>query len=84
MEDQGVTFHFLRNIQMVLRRGSCATNIRPNDSLTEFGQRAGRLAFLSPEVTSTILDGRQPKRLSLARIPKLLPWSWAEHRPLIG
>jgi site-specific DNA recombinase len=43
-----------------------------------------RLAFLSPEVTSAILEGRRQMGLSLARIPKLLPLSWAEHRPLLG
>jgi site-specific DNA recombinase len=43
-----------------------------------------RLAFLSPEITSAILEGRQPKGLSLAQIPKLLPLSWTTHRPLLG
>jgi DNA invertase Pin-like site-specific DNA recombinase len=43
-----------------------------------------RLAFLSPEVTSAILEGRQPPGLSLARIPKLLPLPWAQHRRLLG
>ena len=35
-----------------------------------------RLAFLSPEMTSGILEGNG---LSLGTIPKLLPLSWAEH-----
>jgi DNA invertase Pin-like site-specific DNA recombinase len=43
-----------------------------------------RLAFLSPDVTSSILEGRQPAGLALARIPKLLPFSWTEHRRLLG
>ena len=43
-------------------------------------RQALRLAFLSPDVTSAILEGRQPNGLSLAQIPKLLPLSWAEHR----
>jgi site-specific DNA recombinase len=43
-----------------------------------------RLAFLSPDITSAVLEGRQPSGLSLARIPKLLPLSWAEHRLLLG
>ena len=47
-------------------------------------RQALRLAFLSPDVTSAILEGRQPKVLSLAQIPKLLPLSWTKHRPLIG
>jgi site-specific DNA recombinase len=46
-------------------------------------RQALRLAFLAPEVTSAIREGRQPKGLSLARIPMLLPLSWTEHRPLL-
>ena len=43
-----------------------------------------RLAFLSPDATSAILEGSQPAELSLARIPKLLPLPWAQHRRLLG
>ena len=43
-------------------------------------RQALRLAFLSPDVTTAILEGRQPKGLALAQIPKLLPLSWREHR----
>jgi DNA invertase Pin-like site-specific DNA recombinase len=43
-----------------------------------------RLAFLSPDATSAILEGRQPAGLSLARIPKLLPLPRTEHRHLLG
>jgi site-specific DNA recombinase len=46
-------------------------------------RQALRLAFLAPDITSAALEGRQPKGLSLARIPKLLPLSWIEHRPLL-
>jgi DNA invertase Pin-like site-specific DNA recombinase len=42
-----------------------------------------RLAHLSPEVTSAILYGSQPVRLSLARIPKLLLLKWTDHRSLL-
>jgi site-specific DNA recombinase len=47
-------------------------------------RQALRLAFLAPEVTSAVLEGRQPKELSLAQVPKLLPLSWIEHRALLG
>jgi site-specific DNA recombinase len=47
-------------------------------------RQALRLAFLSPDVTSAILEGHQPAGLSLAQIPKLLALSWAEHRRLLG
>jgi site-specific DNA recombinase len=47
-------------------------------------RQALRLAFLSPDVTSAMLESRHPKGLSLAQIPKLLPLSWTTHRPLLG
>ena len=47
-------------------------------------RQALRLAFLSPDVTSGILEGRPPPALSLAQIPKLLPLPWSEHRRLLG
>jgi hypothetical protein len=47
-------------------------------------RQALRLAFLSPEVTSAILEGKQPAGLTLPRVPKLLPMSWMEHRRLLG
>jgi site-specific DNA recombinase len=47
-------------------------------------RQALRLAFLSPDVTSAILEGGQPATLSPARIPKLLPLPWTEHRRLLA
>jgi hypothetical protein len=47
-------------------------------------RQALRLALLSPDVTSAILEGRQPPTLSLARIPKLLLLPWAKHHCLLG
>jgi site-specific DNA recombinase len=47
-------------------------------------RQALRLAFLSPDLTSAILAGRQPAGLSSARIPKLLPLPWTEHQRLLG
>jgi site-specific DNA recombinase len=47
-------------------------------------RQALRLAFLSPEVTSAILEGRHPFQLSVGRIPKLLPIPWKEHRRLLA
>jgi DNA invertase Pin-like site-specific DNA recombinase len=38
-----------------------------------------RLAFLAPKLTSEVLDGNQPERLTLKAIPKTLPMSWSEH-----
>jgi hypothetical protein len=46
-------------------------------------RQALRLAFLAPDVTLAVLEGRQPAGLSLARIPKLLPLPWTEHERLL-
>jgi len=46
-------------------------------------RQALRLAFLAPEATSAILEGRQPATLSLVSVPKLLPLAWTEHRRLL-
>ena len=42
-------------------------------------RQALRLAFLSPELTSAILEGDQPG-LTLRQIPKRLPLPWTSHR----
>ena len=47
-------------------------------------RQALRLAFLSPDVTSAILEGSQPEGVSLSRIPKLLPLPWTAHRQALG
>jgi site-specific DNA recombinase len=47
-------------------------------------RQALRLAFLSPDITSAILDGRQPSELSLTQIPKLLPLQWNDQRRLLS
>ena len=42
------------------------------------------MAFLAAEVTSAILDGNQPERVTLRTIPKLLLLAWTRHGPLLG
>jgi DNA invertase Pin-like site-specific DNA recombinase len=46
-------------------------------------RQALRLAFLSRDVTSAILEGRQPAELSLAKVPTLLPLSWSDQCSLL-
>jgi hypothetical protein len=46
-------------------------------------RQALRLAFLAPDVTSVILEGKQPVGLSPVQISKLLPLPWTEHRRLL-
>jgi site-specific DNA recombinase len=69
-----------------LQEGSYATVemlAAANDLHPKVVRQSLRLAFLSPEVTSAILEGRQHQDLSLGRIPKLLALPWAEHRSLL-
>jgi site-specific DNA recombinase len=98
MEDDGLP-EVARNeslIQSIVRAHAWVDRLRDGayDSIEQLAEenrlhpkvvrQTLRLAFLSPDITSAILDGSQPARLSLARIPKLLPLPWIEHRRLIG
>jgi site-specific DNA recombinase len=47
-------------------------------------RQALRLAYLSPELASAVIEGRQPSTLALARIPKLLPLSWTKQDQLLA
>jgi hypothetical protein len=42
------------------------------------------LAFLAPEIVEAILDGRQPVDLSVQKMLRSLPLSWAEQRKRLG
>ena len=48
--------------------------------------RMARLAFLSPEITTAILYGRQPVHLTAERLSRLadLPLDWSEQRTVLG
>jgi site-specific DNA recombinase len=97
MEDSGVP-EVARNeslIQSIVRAHAWVDCLRDgaHESVEQLAEKnrlhpkvvrqALRLAFLSPDVTSAILERGQPTGLSLARIPKLLPLPWAEHRRLL-
>ena len=98
MEDNGVP-EVARNeslIQSIVRAHAWVNRLRDGayESIEQLAEehrlhpkvvrQALRLAFLSPEVTWAILEGRQLSGLSLAQIPKLLALPWAEHRRLLG
>jgi hypothetical protein len=44
------------------------------------------LAYLAPDITQAILEGRQPVDLTAFRLKRIgaLPVSWAEQRRLLG
>ena len=83
-------------IQSIVRAHAWIHNLRNEayDSIEQLAEVNGlhpkvirqnlRLAFLSPQATSAILEGSQPAELSLPRIPKLLPLRWTEHRHLLS
>jgi site-specific DNA recombinase len=98
MEDNGVP-EVARNeslIQSIVRAHAWVNRLRDGayESIEQLAEehrlhpkvvrQALWLAFLSPEVTSAILECGQPTGLSLAQIPKLLALPWAEHRRLLG
>jgi site-specific DNA recombinase len=47
-------------------------------------RQALRLAYLSPDLTSAIVQGEQPANDTLGKISKLLPLAWAAHRRLLS
>jgi site-specific DNA recombinase len=52
----------------------------------DYFARLVRLGYLAPDITTAIIDGRQPATLTrqrLARVSKL-PFDWAEQRALLG
>jgi site-specific DNA recombinase len=42
------------------------------------------LAFLSPRIVSTLLDGSAPAGLTVTALARALPWSWAEQERGLG
>jgi site-specific DNA recombinase len=54
-----------------------------NDIHPKVIRQALRLAYMSPEIVSMTLEGKQPSTLTLARIPKLLLLPWAAQRRLL-
>jgi site-specific DNA recombinase len=82
-------------VQSVVRAHAWMHSLRDGsyksiESLAEANQlhpkvvrQALRLAFLSPAVTSAILEASQPAGLSLSQIPKLLPLPWAAHQQML-
>ena len=46
-----------------------------------------RLPWLAPDITTAIINGRQPQQLNAKRLMRLtarLPADWAEQRTLLG
>jgi hypothetical protein len=43
-----------------------------------------RFAFLAPDITEAILEGRQPPSLSVERLREPIPYDWTEQRRMLG
>lgn len=46
--------------------------------------RVLRITLLAPDLVEAILDGRQPERMTLARLVKAFPLEWEEQRRYFG
>jgi len=70
-----------------LKSGLSYKEIGMRDAIDErLVARTLRLAFLAPDITTAILNGREPKGLTsqtLLRLPKL-PREWSEQRDMLG
>jgi site-specific DNA recombinase len=42
------------------------------------------LAFVSPQIVSSILEGTAPAGLTITVLARALPWSWAEQERRLG
>jgi len=42
------------------------------------------VAWLAPDIVEAILDGHQPKQLTVKRLLAKLPMDWAEQRKALG
>ena len=62
---------------------ACANAMGVTDS---YFSRIVRLAYLAPDITTAILDGRQPANLTAARLSQTsgLPLAWSEQRTGLG
>jgi hypothetical protein len=60
-----------------------ASELAAHEKLTDsFVMRMLCLTFLAPDITQTILEGRQPKGLKLATLLRGMPLAWEEQRRL--
>jgi site-specific DNA recombinase len=76
----------LRDKLMQSGEASLAETAKAEGISRTYLTRMARLAFLSPEITTAILDGRQPVHLTAARLSRLtdLPLAWSEQRQVLG
>ena len=47
-------------------------------------RRLLRFGYLAPDIVEAIVEGRQPRSLTVKRLLKGIPWAWDEQRKAFG
>ncbi len=47
-------------------------------------RRVLRLGYLAPDIIEAIVEGRQPRSLTVKRLLRGIPCSWADQRTVLG
>jgi site-specific DNA recombinase len=66
------------------RLGSFAVLARREGKLERHIRLLAALAFVSPRIVSALLEGCAPGDLTLTKLVRTLPWSWAEQERRLG
>jgi site-specific DNA recombinase len=66
------------------RLGSFAVLARREGKLERHIRLLAALAFVSPRIVSALLEGCAPVDLTLTKLVRTLPWSWAEQERRLG
>jgi site-specific DNA recombinase len=70
--------------QLVSGKAQGLRSIAKQAGLDEaYVRRIFSCAFLAPDIVEAILDGRQPQDLTLEKLRKKLPMSWADQRTML-
>jgi site-specific DNA recombinase len=81
-----VRAHLFHSKLMRQGRGNYGQLAKSEDLNRSYFSRVLRLAYLAPDITRAILDGRQPPGLTAARLTddSYLPLAWPEQRQALG
>jgi site-specific DNA recombinase len=66
------------------RAASFAVIARREGKAERHIRRLAPLAFVSPRIVSTLLDGTAPAKLTLTKLARALPYCWAEQERRVG
>ena len=91
-DPDSVLIELIARAHRYLRRLACGEGISASDLATDEKidvsdlSRILRLAFLAPDITAAILDGKQPVELTATRLMRLgeIPYHWNDQRRVLG